>query len=157
MTKKKFNLVKNMLMIYSSVVFNSLITRDRVTLSFIQVRINQAWCLILHSDVDSNPTCCNRVVTQESELCHYRWGIFKTFLLGTHFTVNFLSLNPCGFWTLLFAEVSWSSYPLSQSTPTLLFIIKLSVVHLLVYKVSVSTSLEGVLWIMKTPDHKVKP
>ncbi len=29
-------------MIYSSVVFNSLITRDRITLSFIQVRINQA-------------------------------------------------------------------------------------------------------------------
>ena len=86
--KMKINLVKNMLMIYSSVVFNSLITRDRVTPSFIQVRINQAWCLILHSDVDSNPTCCNRVVTQESELCHYRWGIFKTFLLGTHFTVN---------------------------------------------------------------------
>ena len=85
---KMIFLVKNMLMIYSFVVFNSLITRDRVTLSFIQVRINQAWCLILHSDVDSNPTCCNRVVTQESELCHYRWGIFKTFLLGTHFTVN---------------------------------------------------------------------
>ena len=88
MTKKIFNLVKNMLMIHSLVVFNSLITRDRVTPSFIQVRFNQALCLILHSDVDSNPTCCNRVVTQESELCHYRWGIFKTFLLGTHFTVN---------------------------------------------------------------------
>ena len=85
---KKITLVKNMLMIYSCVVFNSLITRDRVTPSFIQVRINQAWCLILHSDVDSNPTCCNRVVTQESELCHYRWGIFKIFLLGTHFIVN---------------------------------------------------------------------
>ncbi len=85
--KKKIILVKNMVMIYSSVVFNSLVTRDRVTPSFIQVCINQAWCLILHSDVDSI-TCCNRVVTQESELCYYRWGIFKTFLLETHFTVN---------------------------------------------------------------------
>ncbi len=35
-------LVKNMLMIYSFVEFNSLITRDRVIPSFIQVRINQA-------------------------------------------------------------------------------------------------------------------
>ncbi len=126
-------LVKNMLMIYSSVEFNTQITRDRVTPSFIQVRINQAWCLILHSDVDSNPTCCNQVVTQESELCHYRWGIFKTFLLGTHFTVNLFIIKSNG--TLLFAEVSWSSYPLSQST--LLFIINLSVVHPLLYKASV--------------------